>query len=694
MRTRQYLAACGAAAALCIAQVWAILVRYGAGGANPRVDVMQQQLVEHVLLNWRLAGNLLLFILLLVVCHLVITVGAIVVYRAATGVIMKDRREKFWPSMAFMSAVILTAIFANLWLFPLSSAFETTGLLMQQALSPVLFAVLGVTCGSGAALAAYNWLVIEKRRTPLLVGVAGTMLMIVAWHHGKDGDGREASSDLPDVIVLGMDSLRPDYVSAYGGIPAGLTPAIDEALATSVLLEDARTPVARTFVSYHSFLTGRNPVKHGVRFNLYPRTEFNRAETMAWTLKHAGYSTMLAMDESRFANFDKSFGFDSVVTPRVGALDFMVGGSFDFFATNLLIAAIPATFWMSPVQGNRAAYRSYRLEDHPSRVLQAIRDAPANRPLFLVSHLCMPHWPYVPAAMPDDEERISWVRKLERYRDTPPKYLRSLVAVDRQFESIVSELRRLGRLENAIVVVMSDHGEGFGFDRDKVFLARNGLAVNDYGHGSFALSVPQTRVVMGIQRYQAGVAQWKPRTAAGAASLIDVAPTVAAELGLDSQNYEGLSWLSALRNGEDLPRDRVRFFENGLRAAGVERAHVDEAAVASEMSYLYRVTADDRFEVRPELLPEKLAGKQRGAVLGSLGVMTDPAGDEGIGAANCWQAVDYEKRTMKCVPFPAEQPEVARLQADVCRYFASDDGFGERWCRSQGDSPTSLAATP
>jgi len=158
-------------------------------------------------------------------------------------------------------------------------------------------------------------------------------------------------------------------------------------------------------------------------------------------------------------------------------------------------------------------------------------------------------------------------------------------------------------------------------------------------------------------------------------------------------NYEGISWLPVLRGARDLPQERVRFFENGLRAAGVERAHIDEAAVASEMSYLYRVTSDDRFEIRPELLPEKLAEKQRGATLGKWGVMTDPAGKHGLGAANCWQAVDYERRTMACVEFPAAQPEVARLQADVCRYYASDDGFGERWCRNQGDSSASLAAT-
>ena len=42
-------------------------------------------------------------------------------------------------------------------------------------------------------------------------------------------------------------------------------------------------------------------------------------------LKQAGYHTVYSTDEVRFANIDESYGFDQVITPRIGASDFLIG---------------------------------------------------------------------------------------------------------------------------------------------------------------------------------------------------------------------------------------------------------------------------------------------------------------------------------------------------------------------------------
>ncbi len=682
---RQYFVAVLVAIGLCAWQVWNALQRFGVGGMHPRADVMQQQVAAHISADPRLAATIALFVILLVASHLLLTMGSVAIFRAATRVVMRDKRDRFLPSMVFLAASLLLAMFANRWLFPLSSAFPVVEVLMIQTLSPVLSVGLVVLVGGAMLCACSAVLKAIRRRVLVGVGAAACSLAVGAWHFSGAPQLREDVDGKPDIIVLGVDSLRPDFVSAYGQMPKGLTPVIDETLSASVVLADARTPLARTFVSYQSMLMGRNPIAHGARFNLYPRTEFSSKGTLAWRLKEHGYATMLAMDESRFANFDASFGFDTTIVPRVGALDFVIGSSFDFLATNLLIAAIPPSNWMSPVQGNRAAYRNYRVDDHPSRVLAALRATPASRPLFLVSHLCLPHWPYMPASLQGDDS-FDWVNEVRGYEDSPRQYLRAVAKADDQFGVIIDELRALGRLDNAILVVMSDHGEDFALKRDRLQTDEAGeRLVGSYGHGAFALSKAQNHVVMAIQRYRNGTPIWDPRALQGPASVIDLAPTLASEIGLDVSGYEGISWLPNLVAGNDLPADRVLFFENGIRSAGVERPNIDEKSVADEMSYLYRVTDDDRFEIRPELLPKKLHEKQRGAALGRWGVTTDPLSGNSPGARGCWLSVDYQDRAAKCVEFPAQQPEIAVLQGHVCNYYASDRGFTAEWCEPSRD---------
>ena len=678
---KQYLVAIFVSLCICAMQGYSAVQRFGFGGNNPKAELMQRQVVEHFKASASLSAEFVAFIVLVIFAHALLFVVSVAAYRSAAALLCVEKRDRLLPCIFFQFASLVLAIFTNRWLFPLSSAFEDADLLMVQTLSPLL--ILGLTivvCGV-LLLAMSRWVVnIFRNRNYSLAALFFAFAVLVFLCFGESRKVSGTSSARPDVIILGVDSLRPDFVSTYGKIGAGLTPAIDGMLGGAVVLDDASTPVARTFVSYQSLIMGMNPINHGVRFNLYPRSEFDSSGGIVWQLKRQGYTTMLAMDESRFANFDASSGFDVSVVPTVGALDFVVGSGFDFVATNLLVAILPPSRWMSPLQGNRAAYRSYRADDHPGRLIKALRNLPSQKPLFLVSHLCLPHWPYLPAGVNGDSS-LDWVSDYAGFQDSSRQYLRAIKVVDAQFADIVSELDRLGRLDNAIVIVMSDHGEDFGMARDRLWMNHvGGHEFSSYGHGSFALSQVQNHVVMGIQRYRKGKPVWRSRRLAGPASIIDLAPTIADELALDGSNYEGRSWLAELRGGMDLPVERIRYFENGLRSVGVEQAQINEKAVANEMSYLYRITMDDRFEIRPELLPQKLAEKQRGAVLGRWGVMTDPRSDVAPAAGDCWQAVDYERRVVTCVGFPAAQPEVADLQAHVCRYYAPDPGFYARWC--------------
>lgn len=686
MRWRQVLVASFVGVAIFGFQLSEILQDFGQGGPNAKADVMQQQLAQELVSDSGALLAVLGYLALGAVSHVMMTVGAVVIFRQSAYVLWPKYKESLWACLCFVFGVVLLALFANQYFFPLSTAFRESEVLMVQPLSPVLiFGLLG--CLVVATVCALYGFV---RRFHKIAGPAAILafLIFAVWGASDLSAGNDASfpeGQAPSVIIIGVDSLRPDFLPAYGGLIQGVTPNLDRMMSDSVVVSDTKTPLARTFVSYMSLLTGKNPIKHGARFNLYPRAAFDRADTLAWTLKGNGYSTMLAMDESRFANFDSSFGFDEVVAPTPGALDFVVGGTLDTVGTNLLTLVMPSTEWLSPVQGNRAAYPSYRAADHTQRLARSIRDAPAEKPLFLVSHFCLPHWPYMPSGLFEKSD-FSAITTVPGYEDAPSQYLRALQHVDRQVGSLIGELKSQGRLQNAIVLVMSDHGEDFAMRRDAVVhrdeAGRSSL-LGFHGHGSFALSNAQNRIVMGIQRYRSGNPDFSPRMMLGAASIIDVAPTISEELGLLVDGYEGVSWSGALGAGSDISAQRIRFFENGLRSAGVERADINEKEVAREMSYLYSVTSDLRFEVKPELLLLKLEQKQRGASVGRLGVMTDPILEGGSGGTGCWKAIDYESKVISCTEFPSSDSGIAALQKAVCEYYGADGTFRQRWCRRQ-----------
>jgi hypothetical protein len=231
----------------------------------------------------------------------------------------------------------------------------------------------------------------------------------------------------PHVVLIGIDSLRCDVTSLGSG--ESLTPRIDEFLATDRRgLGDVTSPLARTFPAWMSTLTGRHPASTNARFNLMPRAKVAAGDTLADALRDAGYSTIYSTDEVRFANIDESYGFDQLmVTPPIGASDFVLGTPMTCPCPNLL-SATPLGAWLFPhTFANRAAHVTYRPDRFAKRLFDSVD---FDRPTFLAIHLTLAHWPY------------SWAG-LEKPR-TPDAFRRSYThavkAVDDQFAAIMAGL--------------------------------------------------------------------------------------------------------------------------------------------------------------------------------------------------------------------------------------------------------------
>ena len=72
---------------------------------------------------------------------------------------------------------------------------------------------------------------------------------------GRSFGGDLARASAPDVLLITIDTLRRDHISAYGDSPVQ-TPNIDALAARGVLFEDAVTPFGETARSFSSSMSG------------------------------------------------------------------------------------------------------------------------------------------------------------------------------------------------------------------------------------------------------------------------------------------------------------------------------------------------------------------------------------------------------------------------------------------------------
>ena len=122
-----------------------------------------------------------------------------------------------------------------------------------------------------------------------------------------------------------------------------------------------------------------------------PRALVQEGDTLADALRNHGYRSVYATDEVRFANFDESYGFDELITPPVGASDFVIGAVGDLPLVNL-VAGSRIGAWLFPqIHANRAAAVTYEPRHFVDRL---DREFHIKGPSFLAIHLTLAHWPY------------------------------------------------------------------------------------------------------------------------------------------------------------------------------------------------------------------------------------------------------------------------------------------------------------
>lgn len=403
----------------------------------------------------------------------------------------------------------------------------------------------------------------------------------------KNDDLKEQSINKPNIIIIGIDSFNTENINKES------TPFIHSFIHQSLYLPNTYTHVARTFPAWFSIISGKYPLNSKARLNL---TEFNQLEldeTLPKILKDNGYNTYYIQDERRFNNINEEFYFDNIIGPPASSAEFILSKFVDLPFLALSTELLFFEYFMPHIQNNRGVWTTYNEKKFNKSIFKKLKER--NGHYFIASHFTLPHWPYKTS------------EKILENKNTEEKYLNTLKKVDKQVEEYVSFLKVEGYLKNAMVFLISDHGESFGRINDTPINTEKKL--NLAGHGTSVISQTQYRVLLAIRNY--GEIQERCPLIADTKlnfALSDIAPTIIDCLNIRNKTYfDGTSIYKA-------STQRVIPLESSLQPFFNSDGEIDINGTITRNSNLYRVNKEGKVVIKKELYSNAVNSKQRSII--------------------------------------------------------------------------------
>lgn len=248
------------------------------------------------------------------------------------------------------------------------------------------------------------------------------------------------TADRPNILLIGLDTLRADHVGAWGREPS-LTPAMDRLAGESDVWLDAYSAFNVTNPSFASILTGLYGKNHGI-YDL--RTPLPPSHTtLAEHLRGAGYETLAIISAAHLGDHNSGLGqgFQDVTRAT------------EHFAGELAVDM--ALDWIAARDGKRPFFAWLHLFDPHTPHTPPQPYALGFRPASFVGFDPVRAW--VPFRQPGprgfDEPVLGGHRDL---------YDGEVAYLDRQVGRLLGFLESRGLLENTLIALVADHGESLG----------------------------------------------------------------------------------------------------------------------------------------------------------------------------------------------------------------------------------------
>lgn len=314
------------------------------------------------------------------------------------------------------------------------------------------------------------------------------------------------------VILISIDTLRPDHLSCYG-YERQTSPHLDEVARNGVRFSDVTSAAPWTLPSHATMLTGLYPSHHGVKSHQTRLPE--SIVTVAEEFRDAGFETLAVVN-----------------THNVGAPQYRLGQGFEHF-----------TYITETTEDRELKLRTLNMG---KVVVAEAKDMLARRaqekPFFLFLHFYDVHTDWTPeedyrrefveaysGELSGDTQLLNRIRNRgERLGPDDLRFLRQLYDAEiRSFDQVLGEflawLAAAGLRESTLLLVTSDHGEEF------------------QEHGGLLHGRSQYQELLRVPLILAGPGIPAGRVVDTPVHGVDVTPTLLALMGIRSrQERDGL----------------------------------------------------------------------------------------------------------------------------------------------------------
>lgn len=278
----------------------------------------------------------------------------------------------------------------------------------------------------------------------------------------------------PNVVVITIDTLRPDHLGCYGYKQIH-TPNIDALAADGTRFDRAYTSVPVTLPSHTTIFTGTYPIYSGM---------------------HDFAANKLSPTQATLASVLKEHGFITGAVVASAVLDSRFGLNYGF------------DFYYDHFDFSRLDESNMDEMERPGNVVADVTldwlGKNYQKKFFLWMHLYDPHYPYRPPTPYS-----------EQYKDRP--YDGEIAFADAQVGRLIRFLKEKNLYQNTLVVLSGDHGESLGEHGEKT-------------HGFFIYNSTLHVPLMIHLPSQAS----RVRSVPDLVNLADVMPTILASLKFDT----------------------------------------------------------------------------------------------------------------------------------------------------------------
>jgi arylsulfatase A-like enzyme/uncharacterized membrane protein YeaQ/YmgE (transglycosylase-associated protein family) len=410
-----------------------------------------------------------------------------------------------------------------LFVFP-SAAMGTPRYLLTMSVG-----VVGAMLGSALAVWIVNRLRRVHRSLTMVAWAAAVLVLLgftlpvrsrLALKAQADVDAPIGAEGIrPNILLVTLDTLRYDFVGAYRVNRWIQTPTLDALAADGTLFEQAISQSPTTTPSHCSIMTSVYPNVHDALNGKPMKPELL---TLADCLRENGYETIAftSSTTTRSVNTGLDRGFDRYVDSLVPGMEVFSRDEFQ----NLIVFYLIGIAQRSQIPGSEVTRRALDW-----------LDTRAPGPFFCWLHYFDAHDPYEPPP-PYDSMYTGRVDANLPMATTRENYAGEVSYADFELGRVIEDLKKRGLYEETLIVVASDHGEGFGEKHwEYVERLHGGYLYDTTQHVPLIMKTPKAMHATRSKRVPQQV------------ELIDIAPTILAATDLPIPNaFGGRSLLAGL----------------------------------------------------------------------------------------------------------------------------------------------------